>query len=329
MSDTFQALVVRSADSVPAMETLGLDALPMGDVLVDVRFSTLNYKDGLALTSPEKVIRSFPMVPGIDFAGVVVESASPAYTPGDEVVLTGWGVGERHWGGYARRARVNADWLVPLPSGLTLKRAMALGTAGFTAMLAVMALERHGLAPGNRPVAVTGAAGGVGSVAVALLGTLGHHVVAVTGRSAEAAYLKSLGAAEVVGREEVLKAAARPLVAERWAGAVDTAGGDLLAALFPAMAANASVAACGLAAGAAFHTTVLPFILRGVNLLGINSVTVPGEPRRQAWARLAAILPGATLDAMSRTIPLSAVLGEAPEILAGRTRGRTVVDVTT
>lgn len=327
MSDTFKALLVRAADAAPSIETLDVAALPPGDVLVDVRYSTLNYKDGLALTSPEKVIRSFPMVPGIDFSGVVLESTNPEYKSGDEVVLTGWGVGEKHWGGYAQRARVNGDWLVPLANGLTLERAMAIGTAGFTAMLCVMALEQHGLKPGGRAVVVTGAAGGVGSVAVTVLATLGYHVVAVTGRTQEADYLKRLGAADVVGREEIMKDAKRPLASERWAGAVDTVGGDLMAALFPTMAANSSVAACGLAAGAAFHATVLPFILRGVNLLGVNSVTVPREPRRQTWARLAETLPAASLEAASRTIGLADLPAAAQEILAGRIRGRTVVDL--
>jgi acrylyl-CoA reductase (NADPH) len=309
------------------MEDLTIDALPAGDVLVDVRYSTLNYKDGLALTSPDKVIRSFPMVPGIDLAGVVLESSNRDFKAGDEVVLTGWGVGEKYWGGFAGRARVKGEWLVPLAEGLTLERAMAIGTAGFTAMLCVIALEHHGLKPGGRPVAVTGAAGGVGSVAVAILGALGYHVVAVTGRTEEAAYLKNLGASEVVGREDITKDAKRPLASERWGGAVDTAGGELMAALFPSMAANASVAACGLAAGAAFHATVLPFILRGVNLLGINSVTVPREPRRQAWARLATTLPSDALDAATRTIGLADLPTAAREILAGRIRGRTLVDV--
>ena len=327
MADTFTALVVRAADSAPALESLPIDALPDGDVLVEVRYSTLNYKDGLALVRPGTVLRRFPMVPGIDFSGVVLESSHAEYRPGDEVVLTGWGVGETHWGGFATRARVNGDWLVPLPAGLTLGRAMSMGTAGFTAMLCVRALEQHGLRPGGRPVAVTGAAGGVGSVAVALLAALGHHVVAVTGRPQEAEYLKGLGAAEILGRDAVLASGAKPLVSETWAGAVDTVGGDLMAALFPAMASNASVAACGVAAGAAFHATVLPFILRGVNLLGINSVTVPREPRREAWQRLATTLPARTFDAVTRTIGLAELPAAAAEILAGKTRGRTVVDV--
>ncbi len=300
----FKALVIRAADAAPAIETLTDADLPAGDVLVDVRYSTLNYKDGLALTTPKQIIRSFPMVPGIDFSGVVAESSSAEFKKGDEVVLTGWGVGETHWGGFAQRARVKGEWLVPLPKGLTLERAMVVGTAGFTAMLCVTALERQGLTPGGKPVAVTGAAGGVGSVAVAILGALGYQVVAVTGRPSEAEYLKELGAAEVVGRDEILAAGKKPLASETWAGAVDTVGGDLMAALFPAMASNASVAACGLAAGAAFHATVLPFILRGVNLLGINSVTQPREPRRAAWSRLAATLKPSTFESVSRTIGL-------------------------
>ena len=327
MAEKYKALIVRAADAAPSIETLTDADLPAGDVLVDVRYSTLNYKDGLALTTPKQVIRSFPMVPGIDFSGVVAASSNPEFTPGDEVVLTGWGVGETHWGGFAQRARVKGEWLVPLPKGLTLERAMVIGTAGFTAMLCVAALERHGLEPGGKPVVVTGAAGGVGSVAVAMLGALGYHVVAVTGRLAEAGYLQGLGAAEVIGRDDVLAAGNKPLASERWAGAVDTVGGDLMAALFPSMAANTSVAACGLAAGAAFQATVLPFILRGVNLLGINSVTQPREPRRDAWSRLAATLTPSTFDAISRTIGLADLPDAARGILAGTIRGRTVVDL--
>jgi acrylyl-CoA reductase (NADPH) len=327
MSETFKALVVRAADAAPSIENLTIGELPAGDVLIEVKYSTLNYKDGLALTTPKQVIRSFPMVPGIDFSGVVLESSNAEFTKGDAVVLTGWGVGEKHWGGFAQRARVHGDWLVPLPKGLSLKDTMTIGTAGFTAMLCVIALEQHGLKPGGKPVAVTGAAGGVGSVAVAILGALGYHVVAVTGRTSEADYLKGLGATEVVGREEITKDAKRPLASERWGGAVDTVGGDLMAALFPSMAANASVAACGLAAGAAFQATVLPFILRGVNLLGINSVTVPRGPRREAWARLASTLKPAMFESVSRTIGLADLPAAAKEILAGHVRGRTVVDL--
>jgi len=322
----FKALVLDQLDGQtrPQIRELDTDALPAGDVLVDVAYSSLNYKDGLAITGRGKIIRTFPMAPGIDFAGTVAESQHPDYRPGDPVVLTGWGVGERHWGGMSQKARVKGDWLVPLPTGLSLQQAMAIGTAGFTAMLCVMALEDHGLKPGGREVLVTGASGGVGGVAVALLAQLGHTVVASTGRTEESEYLTALGAHEVIGR---LAANGKPLESERWAGAVDTVGGTTLAALLPAMAYRASVAACGNAGGAELATTVFPFILRGVNLLGIESVMCPPEPRRAAWARLARDLPAHKLDRMTRIVPLRDVSALSQEIVAGRVRGRVVVDV--
>ncbi len=324
---TFKALVITQTEAgiQAAVQNLERDSLPEGDVLVSVAYSTLNYKDGLAITGQGKVIRKYPMVPGIDFAGTVLESASSAYRPGEAVVLTGWGVGESHWGGLAQLARVKAEWLVPLPSGLTPRQAMGIGTAGFTAMLSVMALEEHGLTPANRgEVLVTGAAGGVGSVAVAILAHLGYNVVASTGRVETHAYLRQLGASQVIDR---LTASGRPLNPERWAGAVDTVGGETLAALLPSMASNASVAACGNAGGFTLPTTVFPFILRGVNLLGINSVPVPQPRRRAAWERLARDLPPEALALMMREAPLSAVPELSQQIVKGQVQGRVVIDV--
>jgi acrylyl-CoA reductase (NADPH) len=327
--DTFKALVVDQKDGAVQAELRELqpEALPAGDVLVSVAYSTLNYKDGLAVTGQGKVIRKYPMVPGIDLAGTVVESVSPTFKPGDAVVLTGWGVGESHWGGYAQLARVKAEWLVPLLEGLTLKQAMGIGTAGFTAMLCVMALEEKGLAPTDqREVVVTGAAGGVGSVAVAILAKLGYNVIASTGRAETHAYLRQLGAKQILDRE-VLAKPGKPLESERWAGAVDTVGGDTLAALLPAMAQNTSVAACGNAAGFALNTTVFPFILRGVSLLGINSVLVPQPRRLAAWSRLTRDLPLDALDSMIQVVSLADVPELSQEILKGQVRGRVVVDV--
>jgi len=324
--DTFTALVLEQREGATHSEVrqLPTSALPDGDVLVRVAYSDLNYKDGLAVTGRGRVVRSFPMVPGIDLAGTVVESASAAYKPGDAVVLTGWGIGETHWGGHAQLARVRADWLVPLPAGMTLTQAMGVGTAGFTAMLCVMALEEHGLRPGGRQVLVTGASGGVGSVAVAVLAQLGYDVVASTGKEDQREYLQALGAKEVVGR---LVPAGKPLESERWGGAVDTVGGAALAALIPALAFGASVAACGNAGGADLHTTVFPFILRGANLLGILSVNVPLERRRQAWERVARDLPAAALDRMIQVAPLADVPALSQAICEGQIRGRVVVDV--
>lgn len=324
---TFKALVVESGDPYTTLlREVSLDELPPGEVLVRVAYSSLNYKDGLAITGAGKVIRSFPMVPGIDLAGVVVESASPDYRPGDEVVLTGWGVGERHWGGLSQMARVRAEWLVPRPQGLSLHQTMGIGTAGFTAMLCVMALEEHGLRPDGREVLVTGAAGGVGSIAVAVLARLGYRVVAATGRLQERPYLESLGAAEILERS-VLTAPARPLESERFAAAVDTVGGAVLAGVLPRIAYGGSVAACGNAGGARLETTVFPFILRGVSLLGVDSVMCPRERRLRAWERLAHDLPLNLLEASVQTVDLAAVPELAQAILQGQVRGRVVVDL--
>ena len=328
MSDEFTALVAEERDgqTTASVQSVPHDRLPEGDVLVRVAYSSVNYKDALALTGKGKIIRSFPMVPGIDFSGTVEVSNSPAFHPGDEVVLTGWGVGERHWGGFAQMARVRSDWLVPLPPGLTLQQAMGIGTAGFTAMLSVMALEDAGLRTGGREVVVTGATGGVGSIAVALLAKLGYDVVAVTGKAEAADYLHGLGARQIVGREEV-QPAGGPLASERWAGAVDTVGGDTLAGVIRALARAGAVAACGNAGGAALTTTVLPFILRGVSLLGIDSVMCPQGRRRRAWQRLSADLPREALERATRVIPLCDVLAASDDLLSGRSHGRTVVDV--
>jgi len=329
MSDeTFRALVVDESGGSRRVEVrdVPVSDLPPGEVLVRVAYSTLNFKDGLAVTGKGKILRSTPMAPGIDFAGTVVESASPQFKPGDQVVLTGWGVGERHWGGYSQFNRVKADWLVPLPEGMSLRQAMAIGTAGFTAMLCVQALERHGVKPGGREVLVTGAAGGVGSVAVALLARAGYQVVAATGRLQEEEYLKSLGAAAVIDRA-VLTAPGRPLETERWAGAVDTVGGAVLGGIFRSVAYYGVVAACGNAGGAEFTTSVFPFILRGVQLIGVESVMVPPEQRREAWARIARDLPGELIDRLTEVIPMSAVPEYSETITRGQVRGRIVVDV--
>jgi acrylyl-CoA reductase (NADPH) len=326
--ETFRALVVEERDGARqvALQDLPLASLPAGEVLVRVAYSTLNYKDGLAVTGKGKVLRSSPLAPGIDFAGTVLESASPDYHPGDEVLLTGWGVGERHWGGFSQLNRVPAEWLVPLPAGLSLRRAMAIGTAGFTAMLCVQALERHGLRPGGREVLVTGAAGGVGSVGVALLARAGYTVVASTGRPQEAAYLKELGAAAVIDRDELTKPG-RPMESERWAGALDTVGGATLGGIFRSVAYHGVVAACGNAGGAEFTTSVFPFILRGVQLIGVESVVVPADERRAAWERLARELPAEQIDRITELIPLAAVPAYAERITAGQVRGRIVIDV--
>ncbi|MCL6527143.1 MAG: oxidoreductase [Thermaceae bacterium] len=323
---SFKALVVESGDPYQAgIRQVEEEELSQGEVLIDVAYSSLNYKDGLAITGAGKVIRSFPLAPGIDLAGTVRESASPQYSPGDPVLLTGWGTGETHWGGLSQRNRVRAEWLVPLPQGISLWQAMAIGTAGFTAMLSVMALEEHGLSREHETL-VTGAAGGVGSLAVALLARLGYRVVASTGRAQEAEYLRSLGAGEILERA-VLSAPAKPLESERFGGAVDTVGGAILAGVLPRMARGGSVAACGNAGGARFETTVFPFILRGVNLLGIDSNFCPQPRRALAWQRLARDLPLNLLDSMTQTVPLEAVPQLAQQILQGQVRGRVVVDL--
>ncbi|HHC29297.1 MAG TPA: oxidoreductase [Rhodobacterales bacterium] len=303
-------------------------ALPEGDVTVAVEYSTVNYKDGLCL-SPKGggLVRKYPHVGGIDFAGTVEASDNPAYKPGDKVVLTGWRVGEVHWGGYAQKARVKAEWLVPLPEGLTPRQAMAVGTAGFTAMLAVMALEDHGLTPEKGEVLVTGAAGGVGSVATAILAHLGYEVAGVTGRPEQADYLHSLGAARIVAREELNETVKRPLESETWAGCVDAVGGAMLARVLGQMKYGASVAAVGLAGGAALPATVLPFLLRGVNLLGIDSVMQPFAARQRAWARIATDLPMDKLEAMVTPAVLADLPRLGADILQGKVKGRVVVDV--
>jgi acrylyl-CoA reductase (NADPH) len=328
--DTFKALVLHQEDGAVKAEIqqLGTDALPEGDVLISVAYSTLNYKDGLAVTGKGKIIRNYPMVPGVDFVGTVAESASPRFKAGDKVILTGWGVGERHWGGYAQMARVKSEWLVPLPEGLSMEQAMAIGTAGFTAMLSVMALEKHDVRPDGREVVVTGAAGGVGSVAVALLAKLGYTVAAATGRTELHDYLVgTLGAKEIVGREELSGESKRPLEKERWGGAVDTVGGKVLAGLLPTMAYHSSVAVCGNAGGIELTTTVFPFILRGVNMLGIDSVMCPLEVRTEAWNRLLRDLPPQALAGMHQVVALEDIPALSQDILKGQVRGRVVVDL--
>ena len=297
-----------------------------GDVVVDIAHSTINYKDGLALANRSPVVRKWPLVPGIDGAGTVVSSTHPAFAAGERVVLNGWGVGETHWGCLAGRARLKGDWLVPLPAALSTRQAMAIGTAGYTAMLCVMALEAQGVVPGDGEVLVTGAAGGVGSVAIALLSGLGHRVIASTGRAAEADYLKGLGAAEVIDRA-ALAAPGKPLQKERWAGVVDAVGSHTLANACAQTRYRGAVAACGLAQGMDFPSSVAPFILRGVRLIGVDSVMCPQAERRAAWTRLARDLDMAKLDAMTTGIGLADAIAAAPEILAGRVRGRLVVDV--
>ena len=297
-----------------------------GDVTVRISYSCLNYKDGLALTGKAPVVRRFPMIPGIDFAGVVEASAHPGLKPGDAVLLNGWGTGETHLGGYAERSRVKGEWLVPLPDGLTPAQAMALGTAGYTAMLSLMAIERHGLTPDAGPAVVTGAAGGVGSVAVALLHRAGWRVIASTGRMGEAEYLTGLGAAEVIDRAS-LASAPKPLAKERWAAGVESVGSTTLANVLSMTRYGGAVAACGLAGGMDLPGSVAPFILRGVALLGIESVMAPRERRVEAWDRLARELDLAKLDAMTRTVGLAEVPQLAEDILAGRIRGRVVVEI--
>jgi acrylyl-CoA reductase (NADPH) len=309
-----------------ALTSLETSALPEGDVLVDVAFSTLNYKDALALTGAAPVVRRFPMVPGIDFAGIVAESTHPDLRAGDRVVLNGWGVGETHWGGLAGQARVRGDWLVKLPDGISLRQSMAIGTAGYTAMLCVLALARHGITPASGEIVVTGAAGGVGSIALTLLAARGYTVAAVTGRPSEEDYLRSLGAASIVERAE-LTGTPRPLGKERWAGAVDVAGSTVLANVISAMKYRGVVAACGLAAGMDLPTSVAPFILRGVTLAGIDSVMCPLPERIAAWRALADELDLHKLDAITTEVPLGQVIATAPEFLQGKVRGRIVVPV--
>jgi acrylyl-CoA reductase (NADPH) len=325
---TFKAVRIDKADKGTAATLTQFDEAELmdGDVTVRVEWSTLNYKDGLALTGKAPVVRRFPMIAGIDFAGTVEASSHSQWKAGDKVVCTGWGMGETHLGAYAEKARVKGDWLVALPQGLSARDAMAIGTAGFTAMLSVLALEKHGLSPKSGPVVVTGAAGGVGSVAIAVLSRLGYHVIASTGRASEADYLKSLGAAEVIDRSE-LSAPAKPLAKERWAGGVDSVGSTTLANLLSMTKYGGAIAACGLAAGMDLPSSVAPFILRGVCLLGIDSVMCPLPPRKAAWQRLASDLDRTKLSEITTEISLDQVPDWGAKILAGQVRGRIVVKI--
>lgn len=325
----FRALLLTETDGkvAAAIETLSEDRLPEGDVLIDVSHSSLNYKDGMIINGLGRLVRKYPHVPGVDFTGTVAKSEHPDFKPGDKVILTGWRVGEIHWGGFAEKARVKGDWLVPLPEGLSPQRAMAIGTAGLTAMLAVLALEEHGLTPGEAPVLVTGAAGGLGSVAVAVLAKLGYPVAAVTGRAEQEGYLRELGATEIVSRETMATPSGKPLDPERWAGAVDAVGGAILGNLVGQLRYGASVACCGNAGGIAFNSNVLPLLLRGVNVLGINSVMCPIARRKQAWERISQDLPMAHLDALTQVVGLEDLPEMANKILKGEVRGRAVIDV--
>jgi acrylyl-CoA reductase (NADPH) len=324
----FKAILIEKDEAGyrAALRDLDDAQLPDGDVTVDVAYSTLNYKDGLAITGKGPVVRRFPMVPGIDIAGTVRESRHPDHRPGDRVVLNGWGVGETHWGGLAQVARLKGDWLVPLPEGFTPRQAMAIGTAGYTAMLCVMALERHGVGPDKGEVVVTGAAGGVGSTAVALLAGLGYTVVAVSGRPGEAEYLRGLGASEILDRA-AFSEPGKPLARERWAGAVDVVGSHTLANVCAATRYRGVVTACGLAQGMDLPASVAPFILRGVSLIGIDSVMCPRPERLEAWSRLVRDLDPTKLEAISEEIGLTEVVANAERLMAGRVRGRVIVDV--
>lgn len=327
---TFRALVLnQGADRKVsgAVETLPEDKLPAGDVVVAIDYSTLNYKDGLVLTTGGGLVKAWPHVGGIDFAGTVEASENAAFKAGDKVVLNGYRVGELHWGGYATKARVKGDWLVKLPGSISTKRAMAIGTAGYTSMLCVMALEKHGIDPAKGEILVTGAAGGVGSVAVAILAKLGYAVVAATGRPQEADYLKSLGATTIMDRKELTEAPDRPLLGERFAGVVDTVSGVMFARALAQVKYGGAAAVCGLAAGPAFPGSILPFILRGVSVYGIDSVMLPKAPREEAWRRLGTDLPFDKLDSTISEAGLGDLMTLAPKILKGEIRGRVVVDV--
>lgn len=329
VSTKFKALVLDQVDGKVQASIKELDEsqLPQGDVTVEVSYSTLNYKDAMILKGLGRLVRTYPHVPGVDFAGRVVKSSSAQYQVGDRVILTGWRVGESHWGGYARRARVKGEWLVPKPSGLDERQTMAIGTAGLTAMLAVEELAHQHCTAEKGPVVVTGATGGVGSVAVAVLAARGYEVHAVTGKADAAGYLRQLGAKEIVTRKELEEVEQRPLLSERWAGAVDTVGGKILANVLAQMKQGGCVAATGLAASPQLNTTVIPFLLRGVRLIGIDSVLCPFERRQAAWQRLAVELPKEHLEQMMTTIRLEDLPAKAAEILAGQVKGRLVVDL--
>ena len=325
----FKALLLtKTPEGATLADVTSLDEaqLPEGEVLVDVAYSTVNYKDALAITGSSPVVRKFPMVPGIDLAGTVAESLDARFKPGDAVLLNGWGIGEDHWGGLAQKARVKADWLTPIPKGLDARQTMAIGTAGYTAMLCVMALQEHGVTPAAGPVLVTGANGGVGSIAIVLLARLGFEVHASTGRMGEAGHLRQLGATELIARA-ALSAPGKPLQKERWAAAVDSVGSHTLANVCASLKYGGTVAACGLAQGMDLPGSVAPFILRGVTLAGVNSVYVPMARRLLAWERLARELPADVLEANTETIPLNAVAALAPRLLAGQVRGRVRVDL--
>lgn len=330
MTDSFKAILVSRDEakrqSVDIVQLTEADLME-GDVTVAVEATTVNYKDGLAVTGKAPVVRRWPLVPGIDFAGTVLSSSHQDWKSGDKVILNGWGVGEVHYGAYAARARVKGDWLVPLPAGMTALDAMAVGTAGYTSMLSVMALERHGIKPASGPVVVTGAAGGVGSVAIAILSELGYHVIASTGRAAEADFLRELGASEIIDRAE-LSDPAKPLAKERWAGGVDAVGSHTLANVLSMTSYGGAVAACGLAQGMDLPTSVAPFILRGVSLLGIDSVNAPKSVRLEAWNRIASDLDMSKLASISRTIGFGDIVDAARDIIDGKIRGRVVVDMT-
>ncbi|MER9175662.1 oxidoreductase [Mesorhizobium sp. M0955] len=329
MPETFKAILVsRDAEknqSVAVTELTEADLME-GDVTVAVEATTVNYKDGLAITGKAPVIRRWPLVPGIDFAGTVISSSNPDWRKGDKVILNGWGVGETHFGAFAGRARVKGDWLVPLPDGMSPHDAMAIGTAGYTAMLCVIALERHGIVPDRGPVVVTGAAGGVGSVAISILSSLGYHVIASTGRAAESPYLIDLGAAEVISRDQLAQPA-KPLAKERWAGGVDAVGSHTLANVLSMTSYGGAVAACGLAGGMDLPASVAPFILRGVSLLGIDSVMAPKAVRLEAWRRIGTDLDHAKLASLSTSIGFDGIIGAAHDIVEGKIRGRVVVDM--
>jgi acrylyl-CoA reductase (NADPH) len=327
--ETFKAILVsRDAEKMQSVAVTDLTEADLmeGDVTVAVEATTVNYKDGLAITGKAPVIRRWPLVPGIDFSGTVISSSNPGWSKGDKVILNGWGVGETHFGAYAGRARVKGDWLVPLPQGMSPHDAMAVGTAGYTAMLCVMALERHGILPDRGPVVVTGAAGGVGSVAVSILSSLGYHVIAATGRNAESPYLINLGAAEVISRDELAQPA-KPLAKERWAGGVDAVGSHTLANVLSMTSYGGAIAACGLAGGMDLPTSVAPFILRGVSLLGIDSVMAPKAVRLEAWRRIGTDLDLRKLASLSTTIGFDGIIDAARDIVDGKIRGRVVVDM--